>query len=214
MTRASSWLCWAGALLLLASEAVGQTTQPAPLQWAQTVSSIADALTCDSGGRAGIQSVESLLPDEVTIQRFGSGERYSAERLREQTCGMMVIADRVYAWPADQIASDIADDLRNQESLPQSLKREFVPSDDAQAKRANATAQRWISSQLQPGSGQVVAVVVLWEPRSLSATSLSLGITPMPARQPVFVLLKGQKTAADSYAVVQISYGDMENALN
>jgi len=194
--------------VLLVARGRGQTTQPtSPTSWNEIISKVGELLIADPTP----SSITDLVPDDVQIRQFG-GEAESRYRLQQKASGMVVVSAHGYAWPGVTFASDLATDLRDSESLPQNIRKQFMPRDDADAARANSVAEQWIGGVLHPTNGQYVAVLVLWD-HPPQPGSLLLGSTP-ENKQPIFVLLKGQKTGEDQFRIVQITYGDSRQALN
>ena len=193
----------------LVTRVAGQATQPAPSRWAEVVTQVAAALS-DESGAAGLGS---LVTDDVSIQSFGNSTSESRYRVQQQTGGLNLVAARAYSWPAETIASDLAADVRESASMPETVRQQFTPRDDAEAKRANATAQQWVFNVLQPAPGQVVALIVFWEPQPMT-TSFLLGMAPPEPKPPLFILLKGQKGGNDEFHITHIVYGDARQALN
>lgn len=195
----------------------GQTTQPsggpALAKWQQTVAGIADALTSEARNTAPIATV---ISDGVAIQKFGSRELDSSYRLQQQTIGMTIVSAHAYTWPVPNIASNMANDVRDCECLPGAIQKQFIPRDDADARRANTTAAQWVQGVLQPGTSDLIAVLVLWEPQPLATNPLFGDKQPEELHQPMFVLIKAQRIpdSDDDFRITQISYGDVREALN
>ena len=210
----------------------------APAGWVRIMSQLTDALTGearegqavadanDAAPTAAKPSIDSLVPDDVKIQSFGSSDFEPRTRLAQQTSGLTIVAVRAYAWPAETVASDLSTDVENCDVFPAALRKEFMPRDETDAKRANATAQQWIFNLLQPAPGQTVGVIVLW-PTQPTIGVTSFGLTPaanvqQPAQQdvnqqPIFVLVKGTKAGDDdggAFKIMHVIYGDVRRALN
>src|SRR6478752_6134095 len=87
--------------------------------------------------------------------------------------------------------------------LPPDVRKQFTSRDEADTKRANTTAQQWIFSLLQPAPTQTVGVIVLWPTQpTIGVTSFGTSSTgnaqaaqDSTTQQPIFVLVKGTKTA-------------------
>jgi hypothetical protein len=103
----------------------------------------------------------------------------------------------------DQFAADLAADVRASNSMPDDLRRQFIPKDDAATKRANMTSQQWVGALLHPENDQFVGVIVL----CVSAPTSE-------AKPPVFVLIKGKKIEDDQFRITQLVFGDARQALN
>lgn len=217
MVRNRWWiffLVWAS-MLALAPKALSEssTTQPAPAEWGDILNTIARGLT---GGPDYASALDSFVPNEVPIRNFGSPESTTRTKIKQQTEGLTILASRVYAWPADTIATDLASDFRACENFPETLRRQFSPRDDSDVKRTNTIAQLWVNRVLNPGPGQLVGILVLWEPPPpVTTASLLLGTTGLSeTKQPYFVLIKGMKTSDGQYHITQIVCGDANQALN
>jgi hypothetical protein len=199
-------------LLGFASKAWSQTTQPAPDDWGQIVNVVARGLVGESDAQS---SLSAVVTDDVPIRRFGSTDSDSISRLQQTMDGLAVLAARAYVWSAESVASDVTADFRAYAGLPESIRRQFIPRDDSDLKRCNAIAQQWINAILRPNSGELVGVIVLWEPPPpVTTTSLLLGARPPEIKQPYFVLLKGFRGDDGQVRVTQIVYGDARQALN
>jgi hypothetical protein len=198
--------------MLLVARGSGQTTQPSTQSpqtpWNDYVNRIATVLVENPGSA----SLSQLIADDVSVRQFGSAEVESRYRLQQKTTGMVAIATRAYAWPIATLASDLAGDLRDCDALPEPVRKQFIPRDDADTTRANSVAQQWISGVLQPAAGDYVGVIVFWEkPPPTGSLVLS---SNSENKQPVFVLVKGQKTDDDQFRITQVAYGDARQALN
>jgi hypothetical protein len=185
----------------------GQATQPVSASWIETAAALVDALIDPS---ADASAVGRLIPDSAIIQRFGSREQESPFRLQQQVQGMSLIAVRGYTWPAPTIASDMASDIKQAQSLPPVVQKLFEIKDDADGRRANTTAAQWVSGVLGPNTGELVAVAVLWPPQPAVASSDDAAVPD--AREPFFVLIKGHAVEG-SFRIAQITYGDARSAL-
>ncbi len=199
-------------LLAFASRAWSQTTQPVPDEWGQLVNVLARGLVGESDAQS---SLNAVVTDDVSVRRFGSSDADSASRMQQMTDGLAVLAARAYVWSAESVASDVTADFRAYAGLPESIRRQFIPRDDSDLKHCNAVAQLWINAVLHPISGDLVGVIVLWEPPPpVTTTSLLLGAAPPEIKQPYFVLVKGSRGDDGQIRVTQIVYGDARQALN
>jgi hypothetical protein len=195
--------------VLFVARGSGQTTQPAaPSPWTDLVNKVGTLLIEEPASG----SLTELIPDDVPIRQFNSTEIESRYRLQQKTGGMIVVATRGYSWPSVTLASDLSTDLQNCEALPEPIRKQFTPRDDAGMVRANSVAQQWISGVLQPTTGQCVAILVLWEHPPAAGSVVLSG--PSENKQPLMILIKGQKIDEDQFRITQISYGDVRQALN
>jgi hypothetical protein len=92
------------------------------------------------------------------------------------------------------MASDLATDFRGSKAIADAVKARFLVEDDADGRRANATAVQWLEMQLGAARGTLVGVVVLWVPREAT-------------HEPVFVLLKGEEMAGGQVKIRQVACG-------
>jgi hypothetical protein len=202
------------AMLLVASTS-GQststpTTAPVPQGWSDLVGKVSSMLCEDPTPPA----LSDTISDDVPIRELNSSGIQSRYRLQEKTAGMTIISAHAYAWPAATIASDLAADIKQFDSFPEPLRKQFALRDDANSSKANTVAQQWLGGVLQPANGQYVAVILLWrQPAATAAGSITLNSTT-EARQPLFVLIKGTRSDDDQFHVTQIAYGDADQALN
>jgi len=132
-----------------AAAAPATQPQPAPDEWGQIVSLVARGL---SGDTEAAQSLASIIPDGVPIRHFGVTELESRTKMKEQTDGQKSLVERAYVWPIETAASDMAADFRERKSMPDAVRRQFLPRDE-DLKKANITAQQWINAVLRPGRG-------------------------------------------------------------
>lgn len=200
-------------LLLTGPAAVAQSAD-APAGWPDQLALLARALVSDSDDPAADdERLASLLSADLIVRQMGSSGYESAARLRQLTVGLMPIAARAYTWPATTVATDLAQDLGRCDSLPQAIRGQFCPRDDAQARRFNHVASQWMASVLQPQPGQLVGVIVLWEPLPPITTTLLLGTTPEP-KQPLFVMVKAVADDDGTVRITHLVYGDVRQALS
>jgi hypothetical protein len=217
-----AWIIAVFVCALMAARAVGQTAAPsAPTtepamdaaNWEEAVGSLVKVLTDDTEDAA---TLSALLPDSAVIQRFGANEADSRYKLHQKTAGLTTVSAHAYGWPADKIAEDLASSVKAFANMPDELRRQFVPRDDAETKKFNAVAHQWVAGSLRPVPGQLVAVILLWEPPPSIMTNLLMNsaATPSDLKQPLFVLVKGQKSDDGQFQVTQVCYGDSRQALN
>lgn len=205
--------------VLLLARAAAQTTQPATPaapadRWVGTLAQLADALT-RMPDDSPAPELSTLLPDGVAIQQFaavfaGGDPRHE---LHERTLGMLVASMRGGTWPITTIASSLAEDVSLCDALPESTRKSFVLRDDAELRKANATAQLWVASLLEPNDGDLVAIYLLWEPQQPLASTFMPGSFMLPeAREPTFVLVKACRDG-EQVRITQLVYGDVRQAL-
>jgi hypothetical protein len=174
------------------------TTRPAAAAatWPEATSRLSRALVGKD-----ITELATVVAGIDKMTRFGSDAYETPDRLLSATTGMTVLGVHAYAKTPATLASDLAGDFRDNESIPMSVRREMIPVDDAAAKRADVTAAQWLAQILRPEKEQPVGVIVLWpDPRRKDG----IGST---SPRPTFVLVKGEATG-DGYRITQLIYGD------
>jgi hypothetical protein len=194
-----------------ARESTGASTARSP--WATTVAAFANALVEESDPAA----LAPLVSDRVHVRPFNSSRRDDLAALHAIAARMTVLCARGYGQVPESLASDLADDLRDHD-IPDSVKRRLTPGDDADARRANATAARWIAMTLDPHEGESIGVIVLWNRDETPDTRTASIDDPAPAdssaslatppRLPLFILLKGHRATDGAFQIRQICYGD------
>jgi hypothetical protein len=196
--------------VLVCASATAQTTQPSsPSPWQEVVSRLAENLRDETGPAA----LGEIVGDETIISAFGSTQNESRYRLHQQTTGLIVVSARGYTWPAEAVASALASDVNACDPLPDTIRAQFTPIDQADELRCNQTAQQWIISTLQPQAGQFVGVVMLWESKP-AITSLLVRSQPGEVKPPVLLLIKARSIGEDRFQILHITYGDVRQALN
>lgn len=204
---------WLGILVTLLillgnARAAAQTTQPAPATWGQAVQAIAVSIVNNELDKV----ITSIAADDLPVREFGISRNETRQRLTQRAEGMQCLVNRAYIWNATTIASDMASDLKACETIPPSLRNPFIPRDDTDAKKANSTAQHWVGSILEPAAGDLVAVLMFWEPPQATST-ISLGNPPPEPKQPLFVFIKGKMKEDGDIKITLISFGDSKQAL-
>jgi hypothetical protein len=114
---------------------------------------------------------------------------------------MSALGVHAYTKTPATLATDLAADFRDNESVSQSVRRQMVPPDDAATKRADVTAAQWLRQILQPEKEQPIGVIVLWPDVRKNGGSSSA--TPWPT----FVLVKGEATG-EGFRITRLIYGD------
>jgi hypothetical protein len=196
-------------LMLLMASTSGQTTPPAvPQGWSDLVGKVSSML-CEDPAPAALSD---SITDDVSIRELSSSGIQSRYRLQEKTAGTTIISAHAYAWPAATIASDLAADIKQYDSLPDPLRKQFALPDDSSANRANTVAAQWLGNLLRPADGQNVAVILVWH-QPPPAGSIATNPTA-ESKPPLFILIKGIKGSDDQFRITQIAYGDADQALN
>jgi hypothetical protein len=189
----------AAALLLLAAAtpARGQAkpavtaAAPSAVQqaWARTVREFARAVE-----KGDLGAVGGLLAPRASVRPFDGTADEEVWRMFERVTNASLIGQHAYAHPPAAMASDLATDFRGSKAIADAVKARFLVEDDADGRRANATAVQWLEMQLGAARGTLVGVVVLWVPREAT-------------HEPVFVLLKGEELAGGQVKIRQVVYG-------
>jgi hypothetical protein len=184
----------------LVARAEQATTRPAAgATWPDATARLSRALVGKD-----ITEVASVLAGVEKVSRFGSDTFETPDRLLSQTTGMIVLGVHAYAKPPGTLASDLASDFRDNDTVPQTVRRQMVPPDENASKRADITAAQWLVQVLKPAKEQSVGVLVLWpDTRHKGAGASS-------SSRPTFVLVKGESTV-DGYRITQLIYGDPLN---
>lgn len=192
-------------IVLTACEfAGGQTTRPdAGASSAANSSSAAGALSASwerqvsafAAAAAGrnYDTLAAMLPDTCLIHRFNGQRDADASALTDFLNGSMVLGDHAYVCPATGAASDIAQDVSDSESVPDSAKKGLV----LDAKNGSTIALKWIAQTLGTEDGTPIGMIVLWNSRPELDNQ----------QRPLFVLIKGEKDA-DGYKIAMVVYGD------
>jgi hypothetical protein len=141
------------------------TARSTRAQWSSTVNAFATALLDSSDS-----TMHSLLADDVIVRQFNRAGRQQLSQLRDHVSGMRVIMCSAYPQTPNSLAGDIANAIKDV-PLPEDVKRRLTPPDEANLKRANATASKWISASLFTSGSEPVAVVVLWKEGMEPATT-------------------------------------------
>jgi hypothetical protein len=164
---------------------------PTPVQqaWAKTVRDFARGVEKGDMGAVG-----SLLAPHASVRPFDGTADEEVWRMFERMMNGSLVAQHAYAHPPAAMASDISTDFRGSKAIADAVKARFLIEDDADGRRANATAVQWIEAQLGATRGTLVGVVVLWVPRETT-------------HEPVFVLLKGEESTHGPVKIRQVIYG-------
>jgi hypothetical protein len=186
--------------------------------WSSTVSAVGNLLT----NQGDIDAALSVLvaPDPI-VRQFSRNQRASLTSLRHIASGSSLIAARGYLATPDTLASDVAADIRDT-ALPDAVKRRLTPAEDADLKRANTVASKWIASSLLTTGSEPVGVIVLWQTAGADdpadAASDRDGIVNATerkpddedeshARLPLFIVVKGEQVR-ERFVITQICYGN------
>jgi hypothetical protein len=220
--RSIPFITLAMSLALAVHTSAGPATQPADSSadrsnirsdeaagsgWPATLAAFASALVDASSDSA----IEPFLAHAPIIRQFNHPQQEALSMLRDGTSHTTIVATRAYAKTPDTLATDLAVDIRKAD-MPECVKRRLTPSDDKDARRANATAARWIAESLFTSGPEPVGVIVLW--RALSDDEQSSaddhaedGTRMATRRLPLFVLVRGEQTDG-RYRIRQICFGN------
>lgn len=170
-------------LVMVATRAGGQTTQPAHEPWGKTVQDFAEALR--EGDAAG---VVKFLSDEATIRSFDSRSADAVRLLARVKMGTLLLTRGYWGIP-DTLATDLSDSAKRTDlDVPMELRQRIVYFDHARARRANVAAASWLSDAVGAKAGEALGVVVF-----ACATGPADGQTP--EHELVFVLVKPAGTS-------------------
>jgi hypothetical protein len=189
-------------ILIVAGEARGQNAparpqlqqlvQVADAAWSTVVTEFAQALAGNDPG-----AVAALLSDSANIHSF-NGKMSDALRLMASARQCQLVSARAYVHVPPSVAGDVAEAFR-QALVPEEVKVMMIPQDEAQLRRANATAALWLTDSLGARGGDRVAMIVLWSEEKIEGET-------NPVQRVVFVLLKGRTTDATA-AIETIVFG-------
>lgn len=157
--------------------------------WAKTVRDFARAVE-----KGDLAAVGGLLAPRASVRPFDGTADEEVWRMFERVMNGSLIGEHGYVHPPAAMASDLAADFRGSKAVVDAVKARFLIEDDADGRRANATAVQWLEMQLNATHGTLVGVIVLWVPREAT-------------HEPVFVLLKGEESAGGRTKIRQVVYG-------
>jgi hypothetical protein len=170
--------------------------------WAGVVAQFAQALAGNDPG-----AVAPLLSDAANVRSM-DGRTSDALRLLAGARGCVLVSARSYVHAPPSAAGDVAEAFRDASPgvVPGAAKERMIPVDEAELRRANATAARWLTESLNAAPGDRVAIVVLFSAAAADAAAAAADATNADAAaDPLagvsFVLLKG--TPAGTEAKVQ-----------
>jgi hypothetical protein len=190
------------ALLVCVSQ--GQTTQPVRLAWPDVVTSIADAVVDERGE----ENLAHLLPGDVLVRRFDRADCDDLPTLHTALQGTLVVATHGYLGVPNSLASDLAVDFRNSPIVPEEIRSELIPEDEAQAKRANITAAQWVHNTIQPASMQPIGVIALLRRDPIDPANSSLDSYTLK-----FILLKAEPMPGGQFRITHVVYGDTRHII-
>ena len=199
--RGLAWFCSIVTVLVAGGDVSGQNAPRQPLgvqpdaAWSATVSQFARALVGNDPG-----AVAPLLSDAANIHAI-NGRTSDALRLLASARQCILVSARAYVHAPLSAAGDIADAFRDA-SVPPDVKHLMIPVDEAELRRANATAAQWLKESLGADPGDRVAILVLWstDDSAIDAANPTKGVS--------FVLLKGTPSAEPEAKVQTVVFGN------
>ena len=186
---------------MLCSAATGQTTRPLD-PWAATVERFAAATT-----QPDAHAAAALASDAVTIRAFDSTRNEELARVLERVADAKLVGAYAASHEPTGMASNIAEGIRASSAIPEELKTYMVPPED-ELPRANATAAKWLDTELELRDGDRVGVIVLWCPKPGSAGARQAQAADDREWQLTFILLKGEPgRGTGEHRITTIVYG-------
>jgi hypothetical protein len=169
--------------------------------WPLAVGNFAKAVVDDMDPVGAVRDYTDL---DCTVRCF-DGSNLQMIDVINRAAGTVVVCAHGYRAPATSIASDLAADIANSTAVPDDVKKDMLPDEGEQTKRANDTALQWVTRELQPGEADPIGVIVLWSTDAPANT---------PIKQRLVILLVRGETATDgTYRIKQVVYGDPQQAL-
>lgn len=174
-------------MLLVATALIGLTSpSPAPAEvkrggegkavvnaaWSKVVEEFGRALS-----KGDLGAVERLVAPKATVRRFDGVGNDEVWTVFERTMNATLVGGHAYVHPPRSMAGDLAADFRKASGVPDAGKARFLMEDEADLRRANATAVQWLETQVDAKAGMLVGAIVMWTPTG----------------EPVFVLVKGEE---------------------
>lgn len=194
MARSISWLLVAAALIGLTSPSPApaqvkrapEAKAPANAAWSVVVEEFARALA-----KGDLSAVDRLVVSRATVRRFDGAGNDEVWTVFERTMNATLVGDHAYVHPPRAMAGDLAADFKKASGVPDAGKARFLMDDEADVRRANATAVQWLETQIDAKTGMLVGAIVMWT----------------PGGEPVFVLVRGEVGAGGSVKIRTILYG-------
>jgi hypothetical protein len=150
------------------------------------------------------------MPHAV-VRRFDTPQNDELWRLAGRVEKSTIVGQHAYIHPPLVMAADIAVDFKNAASVSDKVKARFIIDDEAEIKRANATAVEWVVDQLKVRDGTPVGVIVLWAPRPVPPGMKS---TEPQAFDVIFVLCRGEQLAGGKFKINEVIYGEPAPEVN
>jgi hypothetical protein len=177
------------------------TRAPRTRDWPVAVDQFAKALVDEMDPIGAVRDFTDL---DCCVRCFDGGNLQIVDVIN-RAAGTVVVSAHGYRAPATSIASDLAADIASSTAVPDDIKKEMLPEEGEQTRRANETATQWVGRELQPGEADPVGVIILWSTDAPAST---------PIKQRLVILLVRGETAQDgTYRIKQVVYGDPQQAL-
>lgn len=194
MRTAPTILIFIASLLLSANRTQAQTTQPTA--WRTNVESFAGAILAADAGQ-----LRSMVADKYVLQDFRRSREGDWAVMLHTLAGAQLVGAHASLYPSLSVAAELAGDIKGAAQIPEHLRARYLPADEIDMKRANATAAQWIESSLEASQGDHVGVIALWIDRTdAPADSVEQGL--------LFILIKGRQLADGEFRINRIVYGN------
>jgi len=198
MSRLSTLLLFAATLLAMSLPASGQTTRPAVSNWQATIEIVRKAIVDSDPSQLRV-----VLAEKYSLHDFSGAHQGDWTPVVQQFGGAMSIGSHASLFPPLSVAAEVANDLKGAPQIPEVVRLRYLPIDEVDMKRANATAVQWLADSLSAVNGDPVGALIFWIDETASASR------PEQATQSLlFVLLKGQQLPSGEYRIVKIVYGN------
>jgi hypothetical protein len=147
------------------------------------------------------------LTADATIRTFDGTRREALWRLAERADKATVVGRHAYLQTPLVLAADVAADFKSSHAVDDRTRAAFVVDDESDMKRANATATAWVIESLSINDPSPVGVIVLWPARPGTPAKATTRST-VDAREPLFILVRGEQTASHTYKINTVIFGD------
>jgi hypothetical protein len=170
---------------------------PASQAWPKAVETLAKALA-----KGDSEQAAEVLSSRTTIHRFDNLQTVEKVVLLQRLGKSTLVGQHAYMQAPLVMAADIAADFKNAASIDEKSKAGFLIDDDAEMRRANETAAKWVAEQLGTQAGVPIGVIVLWTPRpSVTGTGETAFYDAM------FVLCKGEEVSPNEFKITTLIFG-------
>jgi len=194
MARSFSLFFVAAALIGLTSPSpapaqvkrASEAKAPSHAAWGKCVEEFARALS-----KGDLSVADRLVVPRATVRRFDGAGNDEVWTVFERTMNATLVGGHAYVHPPRAMAGDLAADFKKVSGVPDAAKARFLMDDDADLRRANATAVSWLETQIDAKTGMLVGAIVMWT----------------PANESVFVLVRGEEGPGGAVKIRTILYG-------